>query len=71
MDFIKNLAALIKVKTIVTLAVMAVLTYLAVTGAITADNVMIVVSTVIAFYFGTQYERRDPAANAAPGGEGS
>ena len=58
MDFLKNLAALIKVKTIVTLAVMAVFTYLAVTGAITADNVMIVVSTVIAFYFGTQIEKK-------------
>ena len=57
MDFLKNLAALIKVKTIVTLAVMAVFTYLATTGAITADNVMIVVSTVIAFYFGTQLEK--------------
>ena len=58
MDFLKNLAALIKVKTIVTLAVMAVFTYLATTGAITADNVMIVVSTVIAFYFGTQTEKK-------------
>ena len=57
MDILKNLAALIKVKTLVTLAVMAVFTYLAVTGAITADNVMIVVSTVIAFYFGTQVEK--------------
>ena len=55
--FKQNLAALIKVKTLVTLAVMAVFTYLAVTGAITADNVMIVVSTVIAFYFGTQVEK--------------
>ena len=57
MDILKNLAALIKVKTLVTLAVMAVFTYLAVTGAITADTVMIVVSTVIAFYFGTQVEK--------------
>lgn len=58
MDFIKNLANLIKVKTIVTLAVMAVFVYLAVTGAISPDNVMIVVSTVIAFYFGTQLEKK-------------
>lgn len=58
MDFLKNLAALIKVKTIVTLVVIAVFAYLALTGAITADNVMIVVSTVIAFYFGTQYEKK-------------
>lgn len=58
MEFIKNLAALIKVKTIVTLVVIAVFAYLALTGAITADNVMIVVSTVIAFYFGTQAEKK-------------
>ena len=58
MEFIKNLAALIKVKTIVTLVVIAVFAYLALTGAITADNVMIVVSTVIAFYFGTQHENK-------------
>jgi len=57
MDFLKNLAALIKVKTLVTLMVMAVFSYLALTGAITTDNVMIVVSTVIAFYFGTQLEK--------------
>ena len=58
MEFLKNLAALVKVKTIVTLAVMAVFVYLAVTGKISADNVMIVVSTVIAFYFGTQHEKK-------------
>ena len=58
MDILKNLAALVKVKTIVTLVVIAVFAYLALTGEITADNVMIVVSTVIAFYFGTQSEKK-------------
>ena len=58
MEFLKNLANLIKVKTIVTLAVMAVFSVLAIKGDITADNVMIVVSTVIAFYFGTQLEKK-------------
>ena len=57
MDFLKNLANLIKVKTIVTMVVIGVFAYLALTGAISADNVMIVVSTVIAFYFGTQHEK--------------
>lgn len=57
MEFLKNLANLIKVKTIVTLTVMAVFSVLALKGTITADNVMIVVSTVIAFYFGTQHEK--------------
>lgn len=58
MEILKNFAELIKVKTIVTLVVIAVFAYLALTGAITADNVMIVVSTVIAFYFGTQHEKK-------------
>lgn len=53
----ENLAALLKVKTIVTLVVIAVFAVLALKGTITADNVMIIVSTVVAFYFGTQYEK--------------
>ena len=57
MKFLDNLAALIKVKTLVTMAVIAVFTALALRGSITADNVMIVVTSVIAFYFGTQVER--------------
>ena len=71
MEILKNFAALIKVKTIVTLVVIAIFAVLALRGDISADNVMIVVSTVIAFYFGTQYERKDIAANTAQGGEGN
>ena len=56
-NVLKNLAALIKVKTIVTLVVIAIFAVLAIKGTISADNVMIVVSTVIAFYFGTQHEK--------------
>lgn len=58
MDFLKNLASLLKVKTIVTLVVISIFAALAIRGSITADNVMIVVSTVIAFYFGTQHESK-------------
>lgn len=57
-ELFKNLANLIKVKTVVTLAVIAVFCVLAIRGAITPDNVMIIVSSVIAFYFGTQTEKR-------------
>ena len=53
-----NLANLIKVKTLVTLTVMAVFSALALKGTITADNVMIIVSTVVAFYFGTQADKK-------------
>ena len=57
MEFLKNFAALIKVKTLVTLAVIAVFAALALQDRITADNVMIIVSSVISFYFGTQHEK--------------
>lgn len=53
-----NLANLIKVKTIVTFVVVYVFAYLALTGAISSDNVMVITTTVIAFYFGTQYEKK-------------
>ena len=59
MDFIKNLAALIKVKTIVTMVVIAIFAVLALRGDVTPDNVMVIVSTVIAFYFGSQVERKN------------
>ena len=58
MDFLKNLANLIKVKTIVTFAVVAVFVILALRGDIAPDNVMVIVSTVVAFYFGTQHEKK-------------
>ena len=56
---LKNLANLIKVKTIVTIIVSAVWAYLAVTGTIQADAVNNVTLMVIAFYFGTQYDKKD------------
>lgn len=58
-NFVKNLANLVKVKTIVTLVVLGVFAVLALKGTITPDNVMIVVSTVVAFYFGTQHEKKE------------
>ena len=57
MDILKNLANLIKVKTIVTLTVIGIFAVLAFRGDISADNVMVIVSTVVAFYFGTQHEK--------------
>lgn len=58
-NFVKNLANLIKVKTIVTFVVLAVFSVLSLRGVISPDNVMVVTSTVIAFYFGTQHERKE------------
>lgn len=56
-DFWKNLAALIKVKTIVTLVVIGVFAALALSGALQPDTVMTIVSMVVAFYFGTQTKK--------------
>lgn len=53
----KNLANLIKVKTIVTIVVLVVFAVLALRGDISADNVMIIVTSVVSFYFGTQHEK--------------
>jgi len=52
-----NLANLVKVKTIVTLVVLIVFAVLALTGEILPEDVMIVISMVISFYFGTQHEK--------------
>ena len=54
----QNLAALLKVKTIVTLVVISVFAVLSLQGKISADNTMIIISTVVSFYFGTQHEKK-------------
>lgn len=54
----ENLANLVKVKTIVTLVVTAVFAVLSLRGIISADNVMIIISMVVSFYFGTQHEKK-------------
>lgn len=59
MEILKeNLANLVKVKTIVTMVVTAIFAILALRGDIPSDNVMVTVSTVFAFYFGTQAEKK-------------
>jgi len=54
----ENLANLIKVKTIVTLVVAFVFAVLSLNGTISPDNVMIIISMVVSFYFGTQHEKQ-------------
>ena len=71
MNFLNNFASLIKVKTIVTLTVIFVFAILALRGDITPDNVMIIVSTVVSFYFGTQYEKKHPVEVPALNGPAS
>ena len=54
----ENLAKMIKVKTLVTMVVTGVFAVLALRGTISADNVMIITSMVVSFYFGTQHEMK-------------
>lgn len=56
-EVLQKIGNLINVKTIVTFVVVAVFSALAVQGRIQPDNVMIIVSMVVSFYFGTQHEK--------------
>lgn len=57
-DFWKNFAALLKVKTIITLVIIAVLAVLSINGSIEPDKFLTIATMVVAFYFGTQSEKR-------------
>ena len=57
-NVIGNLANLIKVKTIVTFVVLIVFSVLALRGDISSENVQNVTLMVIAFYYGTQHEKK-------------
>lgn len=59
----ERLFKLLTVKSIVTIILTAVFAFLAVTGKISADQYQTVFSVVIAFYFGTQHEKRNTEAN--------
>ena len=53
----ERLANLLSVKSIVTVVLTGVFAYLAVVGIIDAEKYMIIFTTVITFYFGTQAAR--------------
>jgi hypothetical protein len=59
MDILKNLANLLKVKTLVTMVVIAIFAVLSLRGDIGPDNAMIIISMVVSFYFGTQHEKKN------------
>jgi hypothetical protein len=56
-ELLQKIADLCKVKTIVTFLVVTVFAVLALRREISADNVMVIVSMVVSFYFGTQHEK--------------
>lgn len=48
MDSLKNL---LKIKSLVTIVVIAIFAYCAITGKLTTENVMVIVTMVVTFYF--------------------
>lgn len=56
--FKKRLANLLAVKSIVTIVLTGVFAYMTVMGEVSAEQFLTVFTVVIAFYFGTQTEKR-------------
>lgn len=55
----ENIAKLLKVKTLVTMVVIAVFAVLSLTDRISEDQVMLIVATVVSFYFGSVAEKKN------------
>ena len=53
----EKFAKLINVKSIITIILTGIFAYLSVTGVISGEQFQTIFTTVIAFYFGTQYEK--------------
>ena len=63
MNIKEALVKLLKVKSLVTIALIATFCALAVTGVITGEQVNNIVMMVVSFYFGTQVEKSTPKTN--------
>ena len=62
---VENLAKLINVKSIVTIILVVIFAVLSLKGIITADQFVSIFTVVIAFYFGTQYEKKNSTNDTA------
>ena len=62
----RRLFHLLTVKSIVTIMLTGVFAYLAVAGHVSTEQYLTVFTVVIAFYFGTQAERENPAEQSGP-----
>lgn len=58
----ERVSKLLTVKSLVTLVLVAVFAYLALTGAVTGQEFLTVFTVVISFYFGTQHEKKSGGA---------
>lgn len=71
MDYIlRRIAALLSVKSIVTIAMTGVFCYLAIAQLISGEQFIAIFTTVVAFYFGTQTQKISDAVEKNGGGEG-
>ena len=68
-SIVKRLAALLSVKSIVTLILTGVFAFLAVTGTVSGSDFLTIFLMVISFYFGTQSQKLQDAI-AEGGGDG-
>ena len=57
-QLLEALTALLKVKTIVTLVIIVVLAVLSLNGSVEPDKFLTIATMVVAFYFGTQNEKK-------------
>lgn len=62
---LKRIAALLSVKSIVTIALTAVFTVLAIRGDVTGQDFLTIFLMVISFYFGTQSQKVQEAVDNA------
>lgn len=54
----EKFAKLINVKSIVTVILTAIFAYLSIVKVVTSEQFLMIFTTVIAFYFGTQHEKK-------------
>lgn len=62
----ETLNNLLKVKSIVTIILTLVFSYLAIVGRISGEQFLVIFTTIIAFYFGSQSEKKNQAAVSTP-----
>jgi hypothetical protein len=61
---LKKLAKLIDVKSIVTLVLTGVFSYLSIIHAVSSEQFLTIFTVVISFYFGTQYGKKEAQEEA-------
>lgn len=61
----QQLIKLITVKTIITVACLAIMIYSVINGIVDGDFIKTIITMVFSFYFGTQYQKNAAAADQA------